>query len=170
MTSLPITNKAMRDAVVAEVRELKATSAKLTGSDAQKLRLKSRELLASYRERLPVWTLAVCPICDAPYRHRIDPFGFDGPWWDDNLNPNVNNCEHARVIRSAHHGYGMMEPRYQKEHIQIGPYIPYVIPYLRDLVPMTAVASRHQYPCGDPLYAMVYFSEKAPMPFRLCVS
>ena len=113
MTSLPITNKAMRDAVVAQMRELESTSTEVKGAEGRRMRLKSRCRLS---RRLPVWTLAVCPICDTPYRHRIDPFGFDGPWWDDNLNPNVDNCEHARVIRSAHHGYGMMEPRYQRTY------------------------------------------------------
>ena len=63
-----------------------------------------------YFERLPIWTLSVCPICGAPYQHRLDPFSFDGPWWwDDYSNVDGINCEHAQTIHSAHHGYGMME-------------------------------------------------------------
>ena len=88
-------------------------------------------------------------------------------WWDHYSNVDGINCEHAQTIRSAHHGYGMMERLHNKNMFYIGPQIPYVIPYLLDMDSMIAVITEHAFPCGDTFYTTVYFTENPPPRYKL---
>jgi len=166
------TAKNERDAVLQTRRQLEHLgslyySRQYSDDIASDIEAAVKALQEHYHQCLPIWTLAICPFCDAPYQHSIDPFGFDGPWWVTGTNTVRSNCSHAKLIRSAHLGTAMMEPRYEKESIRLGPQAPYVIPYLLDMTSMVAVVSEHPFPAGDTLFAMVYFSKETPSTFDL---
>ena len=175
MTTATFKTKAERDAHLAEYRRLKAAHDELN-RELMNLSLESEEwspqlkrvreaetpykqALEAYYNRLPIFTLAVCPICGAPYQHRIDPFGFDGPWWSDVKNGDVQNCAHAKLIRSAYRGVDLMElKRDERSSFRLGPEVPYVIARILEMDSMVCVVSRTKISDNDDLFAMVYFS------------
>ena len=175
MTTATFKTKAERDAHLAEYRRLEGVHDQLY-RELRKLSWESEErppqlkrvkdaetlyeqALEAYYDRLPVFTLAVCPICGAPYQHRLDPFGFDGPWWRNSKNGGVQNCAHAMLIRSAYRGVDLMELKHdENSDFRLGPEVPYVIARILEMDSMVCVVSRTKISDNDDLFAMVYFS------------
>ncbi len=175
MTTATFKTKAERDAHLAEYRRLKRVHGQLYRElrklsweseerPPQRKRVKEAETLykqalEDYYDLLPVFTLAVCPICGAPYQHRIDPFGFDGPWWSNVKNGGIQNCAHAKLIRSAYRGVELMELKHdESSDFRLGPEVPYVIARILEMDSMVCVVSRTKISDNDDLFAMVYFS------------
>jgi len=175
MTTATFKTKAERDTHLAEYRRLMADYS-LVSDELRKLSVESEDWppqlkrkqeakalfeqsLEAYYNRLPVFTLAVCPICGAPYQHRLDPFGFDGPWWRNSKNGGVQNCAHAKLIRSAYRGVELMELKHaESSDFRLGPEVPYVIARILEMETMVCVVSRTKMSDNDDLFAMVYFS------------
>ena len=68
-------SKHERDILLGRCRALEAESYKVSdGRESDRLFDASLAIKAEYLKRLPIWTLSVCPICGAPYQHRLDPF------------------------------------------------------------------------------------------------
>ena len=93
------------------------------------------------------------------HQHRLDPFGFDGPWWSNIKNGGVQNCAHAKLIRSAYRGVDLMELKHdENSDFRLGPEVPYVIARILEMDSMVCVVSRTKISDNDDLFAMVYFS------------
>ena len=123
------------------------------------LDLRFDALEKQYLSRLPLVPLAVCPFCQEAYRHSIDPYGYDGHWWDDQWLGRQVACKHFRVIRIATHLNGHRTKTYWvTERVEFGPEVPYVIARILKLRSMVCVMSRLDLEAGYTFYPLVYFS------------
>ena len=113
----------------------------------------------AYFNRLPLVTLAVCPFCGEEFRHSIDPYGYDGPWWDDQCFGRKVACKHFRVIRIATNLNGHRAKTFRiTSEADFGPEVPYVIARLLKMRSMVCVISQLDLEIGYNFYPLVYFS------------
>jgi hypothetical protein len=133
---------------------------------SDELESKADEAKKEYYDRVPVLTLSVCPFCDAPYRHSLDPYGYDGLWWRSQLGTQ-EACEHFCVIRNSLNLHGHRTVTVQQiagqDGTELGPEVPYVIARLLQIPPMVCVVTELKLEAGYTLYPLVYFSSE-PVP------
>ena len=94
MTTATFKTKAERDAHLAKYREAEKVAMELWDAEAPEEEVddandRAKELKQDYIPRLPVLPMSICPICGETFIHRIDPFGFDGPWWKSCRNDGI---------------------------------------------------------------------------------
>ena len=164
MTNAKFKTKAERDAHLKKYRDAEKVAMDLWDADAPEEEVddaddRAKELKQDYIPRLPVLPMSICPICGETFIHRIDPFGFDGPWWESCNNDGISNCSHAKLIRSAYRGVDLMELKHDENSgFRLGPEVPYVIARILEMDSMVCVVSRTKISDNDDLFAMVYFS------------
>ena len=101
------------------------------------------------------------PICGANYQHRLDPFGFDGPWWWDHYCVDGISCEHAQTIRSAYRGVDLMELKHDENMLSAWTRVPMSFSHLGygfdGLCGITKITRQRR-----PFIQLVYFSVRHP--------
>jgi hypothetical protein len=160
----PFASKEERDSVLQTIKVLRNRDDLPSGAEGRPARLENLKKIDSleqeYEDRLELRTLAVCPFCNTPYQHSLDPFGYDGSWWDSKHSGKEVACEHYRVIRIATNLHGHRANTWNGFDVNFGPEVPYVIPRLLELPNMVCTVSAIQLKCGYTLYPLVYFSKE----------
>lgn len=123
------------------------------------------ELMAEYAERLPFVRVSRCPFTGAALAYPLDPFGFDGMWWEpkeieDYLKP--DGGPHFRVLLGAvdFHGREPLESAIRKTTLP-GPAVPFVVPDLLAVPGMKAVVAQLALSRGDTAYLIAYYSPES---------
>lgn len=120
-------------------------------------------LLEEYAENLPFVPISRCPFTQEIVEYALDPYGYDGPWWEPKETaqyPEAQGSEHFRVLLGAVDMNGR-QPSETKDgdDVLLGPAVPFVIPDLLELPDMQAVLSRLLLPSGDIAYLIAYYSK-----------
>lgn len=168
-------SKAERDALLARMREVEATiwpgesGPPPNRTERASLMDTLYALRGEYADRLPRVVMSACPFTGVPFRHSIDPYGVDGPWW---RKVRAFTPEEAappptfRVLLGALDLRGRV-PSEVGDLVLAGPDVPYVVPRLLELPGMVAVISRLELATGDLAYPIAYFSTEDVHPSRL---
>lgn len=122
------------------------------------------ELMAEYAERLPFVPVSRCPFTATELAYPMDPFGFDGMWWEPKEieeYPKPDGGPHFRALLGAvdFNGREPAEAAVRKTTLP-GPGAPFVVPDLLAIPGMNAVISQLSLPHGDTAYLIAYFSEE----------
>lgn len=139
-------------------------SATLGDEERERLFEESERQLAEYYDGLPRPVLSRCPFCSAPFRHSIDPWGFDGFWWQEEMAKATNEpqpCPHFGVLQGAVRRAGpvlggLVDAR-------IGPGVPFVIPRVLEQESVVAVIMEFPLAGGATAWAITYFAGE-PLP------
>lgn len=146
-------------------------------ADVQQLDLHDRRLLieemlnllSAYGDALPRVAMSVCPYCGDILRRTIDPFGFEGLWWDTDPRCPLDEpaaCEHFRVLLGALSLNGRV-PEEVLRTVTPGPDVPFVVPDLLRHSGMVAVTSELPLARGDTGYPIAYYSADPVPPVQL---
>lgn len=118
---------------------------------------------AEYFERLPCLMLSCCPVCDEALERRLDPYGFDGPFWRADAAPQEPlPCAHLCALVGAVDlaGQAVVGGGFAAH---LGPGAPYAIPRLLEHPGMVLVVSRLPLANGCVAYPLAYFApERLP--------
>ncbi len=118
-------------------------------------------LLREYADRLPRWNFSRCPLTGALFKSAIDPFGFEGPFWEDCRSFTIDQPQPPRTYK-LHLGAMRLHGREPGEsgnfQILAGPEVPHVVPRLMRLPDMHAVISSFDLQTRDTCYIITYFS------------
>jgi hypothetical protein len=137
-------------------RAISSASLELPWSDAEASALakaeaefrRSMNVEADYFERLPRVAMGCCPFDGRPLFRSIDPFGFDGPWWQPGaVSAEPAPCPHFCVVLGA-----------------VRPEEPYVIPRLLRHPSMIAVLAQLEFAQMPKICTIAYFAERRPLP------
>lgn len=118
--------------------------------------------LGEYADRLPRRRLSTCPFTRAPFEHSFDPWGFDGPWWLEGREVEIDEPAPPstfKVLLGAVALHGRV-PSESRMPVIPGPDVPFVVPRLLGLPGMVAVVSQLDMATGDTAFPIVYFSEE----------
>ena len=125
---------------------------------------KQQAFLDQYYQRLPIFTLSRCPVCNEPLTSTFDPWGLDGFWWQESLSgrrPDPRGCSHFRVLTGALN-LNDLPPRGGEAEAYPGPEVPYVIPKVLELPTMVAVIHQVNMKNGYTAFPIAYFSAEKP--------
>jgi hypothetical protein len=169
---MPALTKDERDELLQRAWELDARlyppdrSTAPKGRAAAEIRELYYRVLAEYVDRLPRVPMSVCPFSGAPLLHSFDPFGLDGPWWQQDREVEIEEPAPPptfKVLLGAVALHGR-EPAEARDPVIPGPEAPYVVPRLLRLPGMVAVVSELRLETGDTAYPIAYFSESPIAP------
>jgi hypothetical protein len=167
--SLPLT-LARRNALLAEHAAM--TAALIEGVQADALSFEERQalvsrcegLLAEYHGGLPRPVLSRCPFCAAPLHHSVDPWGFDGFWWQEEMAPGTREpdpCPHFGVLQGSVRLVG--EAAGGGTDARLGPGVPFVIPRILEQDSVVAVIMEFPLAGSHTAWAIAYFAGE-PLP------
>ena len=137
-----------------------------TGRAAAVIREAYYKVLGEYADRLPRVRMSTCPLTGAALTRAFDPWGLDGPWWQDDCEVEFDEPPAPptmKVLQGAVAFHGR-EPKEVTEMVQPGPEVPFVIPRLMELPGMVAVISQLKLENGDTAYPIGYFSKEDILP------
>jgi hypothetical protein len=147
-----------------QIREGGRAKPRISWEDSRILNARRKELLKSYFALLPILPLSRCPICDAVLLAQFDPWGFDGPWWQQDraiYAAPPAGCEHFRVLTGA----VVLTPGVVKGGSvpsHIGADAPFVIPKVLELPTMVAAIAAIPMSSGHRAFPIAYFSSQPP--------
>src|SRR5882672_12196132 len=86
------------------IREGNLLKPRLPYKAVQELKARRDSLLKTYFDRLPVFVMGRCPVCQKALEHSFDPWGVDGFWWQEKMTgprSAPKGCEHFQVLTGA---------------------------------------------------------------------
>jgi hypothetical protein len=141
----------------------------LAARQSRNLREAYFQVLAEYADRLPRVRLGACPFTGEPFMHSFDPFGLDGPWWQQDREVEIEEPSPPasfKVLLGALALQGRM-PAEVRAPVLPGPEAPFVVPRLLGLPGMMAVIARLELETGDVAYPISYYSTEEIPPQKL---
>lgn len=168
-------NKNERDALLNKARAL---NAKLypdddreapKSRDASLIREAYYQALGEYADRLPRIVMSACPFTGELFKHSFDPWGLDGPWWQEGREVDIEEPappSSFKVLLGALALRGRKPVEAQRVS-NPGPEVPFVVPRLLNLPGMVAVISQATLETGDIAYPIGYFSPELIPPQKL---
>jgi hypothetical protein len=155
-----------RDALLAQAQALDALIYPAPGrprptlSAARRLRDSYYQILGEYADRLPRVIMGACPFTGAPLKRTFDPFGLDGPWWQEDREVELDEPSAPGTFRVLLGALALHNrtPSEVTASVLPGPEVPFVVPRLLGLPGMVAVVSRLELETGDIAYPISYYS------------
>jgi hypothetical protein len=133
---------------------------------ASRLKVEEKDVRRRYYDQLPKVEMSVCPYDGTLVERRFDPYGFDGLWWVHSVPAHDEpSCSHLITIRGAVDLHGKKPPpRGDTQEANIGPDVPYVVPYLIRQPGVVAVIGELAMEPGYTAYPICYFGDPLPPP------
>ncbi len=150
------------DEVEDQIREGGRAKPRISAEDSAILNRRRKDLLSKYYELLPIITFSRCPYCEAPLQGPFDPWGLDGPWWQEKRAVSDSlpqGCAHFGVLTGAV-ALGPNGVNAGTREAFIGPDAPFVIPKVLELPTMLAVISEIGVVGGHRAFPIAYFSSQ----------
>lgn len=132
------------------------------GRPAALLREAYYQALGEYADRLPRVVMSACPFTGRPLKRAFDPWGLDGPWWQQGREVEIDEPAPPPAFKVLLGALALRgrAPAEARETVIPGPEVPFVVPRLMDLPGMIAVVARLDLETGDTAYPIAYFSEE----------